>query len=229
MLADTAVPMLQTLRPPAPKRAVQAGSSDPQRATSAAANVALMQISMTATTKTAGLLAAGLLALCAASCSSSNEATAPATPTAAGNVTQSGSAGTETEAPGTSAETSAAAGSAASAAPPEVTLDGQRVDAEFQPARCEWGTDEGHRQLEYDAGSGNAGGDLEVEIVMSDPPKLDDFALETGSVDWEATSADRQNAQITVDGDNYRVSSPVTEDDGTRTATLEASFTCAGQ
>ncbi|MFD4365878.1 lipoprotein LpqH [Rhodococcus sp. NPDC058521] len=168
-------------------------------------------------------LAAGLLILGASACSSDesdtradSDAQPPSTTMGGGSVT-----------PGPDTETSSAAPAPGSA--PTVKLDGQPVDATFDPARCKWETDEGHPQLEFDAGSDSTGGDLEVEIVMSDPPRLDDFTLETGGTEWEANTENRQNATITIDGDSYRVVSQVSEDNGTRTAELEASFTCAKQ
>lgn len=180
---------------------------------------------MSSPAKISAVLAAGALAFGAVACSSSDDSATPAT-TAPGG--QAGAAGSDTAEPGAaSSSTASSSNGSETGSAPTVTLDGEPVAAEFQPTRCKWETDEGHPQLEFDAGSDSTGGDLEVEIVMSDPPKLDDFALETGGVEWEATRADRKDAQITVAGDDYHVVSTVTEDDGTCTARLEAAFACA--
>lgn len=167
--------------------------------------------------------AAGLLIFGAAACTSSDDDSATdSSPPSATSVAGE----THTEHSATSSpETSPGASPAASA--PTVRLDGRAVDATFEPTRCEWGTDDGRPQLEFDAGSDSTGGDLDVELVTSDPPMLDDLTLETGGTEWEATSDSRRDAQITVDGDKYRIASQVAEDDGTRTAQLEVEFTCA--
>lgn len=170
------------------------------------------------------MLATGLLAAGAAACSSDNEQDAAPSAASSTSTSQSGSESAD------ETSTSSVTASGPDTGPvPVVRLDGEAVAAEFQPVRCEWGTDEGHPQLEFDAGQGSTGGDLEVEIVMADPPKLDDFALETTEVDWEANSDQRVNARIDVDGETYHVVSQVTEDDGARTAELDITFTCASQ
>lgn len=176
--------------------------------------------------KISTVLAAGALAFGAVACSSSDDSATLAT-TAPGGQASAASSGTAEPGAGAPSSTASSSHGSETGSAPAVTLDGEPVAAEFQPTRCKWETDEGHPQLEFDAGSDSSGGDLEVEIVMSDPPKLDDFALETGGVEWKATSADRKDAQITIAGDDYHVASQVTEDDGARTALLEAAFTCA--
>ncbi|NLE78902.1 MAG: hypothetical protein GX610_04850 [Rhodococcus sp.] len=178
--------------------------------------------SMSTPAKLTTALAAGLLMFGAAACSSSDDSATPTTTAAVDTETPS----PDTEASGTS--TPLPPGAAAGAAP-TVQLDDRPIDASFEPARCEWGTDDGRPQLEFRAGSDATGGDLDVELVTTDPPILDDFTLEADGTEWEATSENRRDAQITVDGDNYRIISQVTEDDGTRTAKLEAHFTCAGR
>ncbi|MFD4366627.1 hypothetical protein [Rhodococcus sp. NPDC058521] len=62
---------------------------------------------------------------------------------------------------------------------------------------------------------------------MSDPPRLDDFSLEAGGVEWEASSEDRSSARIEVNGDSYHVVSVVAvDDDPARTNELDVTFTC---
>lgn len=180
--------------------------------------------STTAPAKLTTVLAAGLLILGAAACSSSDDSATPTTSAAVDTDTPTETPDPDTEASGTN--TQAPPGATAGAAP-TVQLNDRPVDATFEPARCEWGTDDGRPQLDFRAGSDATGGDLDVELITTDPPILDDFTLEAGGTEWEATSENRRDAQITVEGDNYRIISQVTEDDGTRTAKLEVNFTCA--
>lgn len=110
-------------------------------------------------------------------------------------------------------------------AAPAVKLGGAPVAADFAPVRCKWEEDDGFRQLEYDAGTD--GTDVNVEIVMSDPPRLDDFSLEVDGVEWEASSEDRSSAGVEVSGDRYHVVSTVAvDDDAARTNELDVTFTC---
>src|SRR5699024_5558732 len=115
------------------------------------------------------------------------------------------------------------------ASAPRIVLDGDERHFDFDQIQCDWGTDDGYPQLEYEAESHSEDAELEVEIVMSDPPTIDDFELEFANEEWEASDADRADAQITVDGDEYHVVSPVTSDDETQTVEMDVSFTCAGR
>lgn len=107
----------------------------------------------------------------------------------------------------------------------QVTLDGRDVTSALTTTRCEWGSDDGAREVEFDAGR-NDDDDLEIELVLTDPPRLDDLSFDEGGVEWEATTTDRRGAQITIDGDTFTIDSQVTEDDGPRTARLQVTFTC---
>lgn len=182
------------------------------------------------TVLTAGA-AAGLV-LAAASCSSGGVDAAGGTGSTGSTATSAASAASATStAPGGSGSTAApsATGAPGGASAPKIALDGNERHLDFDRIRCEWGTDEGHSQLEYKAQKSGGGAELEVEIVMSEPPKLDDFELELTDEEWEATDADRAQAQITVDGDDYRVVSPVTNDAETQTVEMDVSFTCSDQ
>src|SRR5699024_5672641 len=101
--------------------------------------------------------------------------------------------------------------------------DDQSTD--FPDTRCEWERDNGHPQLEFEAQNDSAGTQLQVEIVMSDPPRLDDFEFETQHNEWEASDADAAQATITSDGGTYRVDSSVTDEDD-QPARMAAAFTC---
>lgn len=149
-------------------------------------------------------LMAGAVILAAGACSSADESSGPGD------------------------QTSAEAGTGSAGAPPTVTLDGGEVGGSFDQQTCQWEHDEGARQLEYTATSGSDRFALDAEIVLADPPKLDDFALTTGTDTWKASGTAREQATITVDGDRYRVSAEVSEGHGPRTSTLAATFTCAG-
>lgn len=166
--------------------------------------------------------AAGLL-LAASACSSDGGTVAGGAGGTATTATASATAPPETS----SVAAPPATGSHGGASAPKIVLDGNERHFDFDRIQCEWGTDEGHPQLEYEAQSGADNAELEVEIVMSDPPTLDDFELELSEDEWEATDADRTQAQITVDGDDYRVVSPVTNDAETQTVKMDVSFACS--
>lgn len=107
-----------------------------------------------------------------------------------------------------------------------VLIDGEPVEARFSPAICEWGSDDGVEQLEFDAGRDDDGL-LEVEIDMHNPPRLDDFEFDgPGDEDWEAEDHHKQSARIGIEGDTYTVTSTVVEDDSDREAEMVAAFTC---
>ena len=138
--------------------------------------------------------------------------------------------------PATTVQESAASGTAAASETPvaedgeqdeiRVLIDGEPVEARFSPAICEWGSDDGVEQLEFDAGRDDDG-KLEVEIDMHNPPRLDDFGFDApGEEDWEAEDHHKQSAQIGVEGDTYTVTSTVEEDDSDREAEMVAVFTC---
>lgn len=126
-----------------------------------------------------------------------------------------------------SGDQSGTSGTGAAGAPPTVMLDGGEVSGGFDQQTCHWGHDEGARQLEYTATSGSDRFALDAEIVLADPPKLDDFALTTGTDTWKASGTAPEQATVTVDGDRYSVSAEVSEGHGPRTSTLSATFTCA--
>ncbi|QDQ96140.1 lipoprotein LpqH [Tomitella fengzijianii] len=107
-----------------------------------------------------------------------------------------------------------------------VVLNGAPQDTGFPDVRCDHEHDEGFPQIELEAQDRAANRELQVEIVLSDPPRLDDFELEQGRDEWQATDADRTGAEITVDGANYRVSSAVTQDDTEAAGRMEVEFTC---
>lgn len=145
-------------------------------------------------------------------------------------------ANTSPAGPATTVQESAAGGTAAASETPvaedaeldeiRVLIDGEPVEARFSPAICEWGSDDGVEQLEFDAGRDDDG-KLEVEIDMHNPPRLDDFGFDApGEEDWEAEDHHKQSAQIGVEGDTYTVTSTVEEDDSDREAEMVAVFTC---
>lgn len=164
---------------------------------------------------------------------------------ACGNEDSLGAADTA-EAPPATTEGSQAEGSAntsavhsisttASAAPAgevRLLIDNQPADADLSHTQCEWGSDDGVEQLEFDAGREDSGR-LEVEIDMHNPPRLDDFEFDgPGDEDWEAEDHHRDGAQIGIEGDTYTVTSTVEngdddDDDGAaREAQMVAVFTC---
>lgn len=177
--------------------------------------------------RTAAVLAAAAVALAAAGCSSGDDAASPPE-TAPTGTAQQGTAQQGT------AQADAGQASPAPATPPPggaaavhaLTLNGQPLGTGFPDVRCEHERDEGHPQIELEAQDRAAGTELQVEIVLSDPPQLDDFQWEQGGDEWEATDADRAAATITVDGTRYSVAGPVTHDDTGEAGRLEAEFTC---
>ena len=107
-----------------------------------------------------------------------------------------------------------------------VLIDGRPVEADLSRSHCEWGSDDGVEQLEFDAGREDDGM-LEVEIDMHTPPRLDDFEFDgPGEEDWEAEDHHKQSARIGLEGDTYTVTSTVEEDDSDREAEMVAVFTC---
>lgn len=170
-----------------------------------------------------GALAATLLAAGLAACGSSDSGGTSVEVTT-GNAAQGTSAET---APSTESAPPAdsGGGDAGPARLQSLTVNGEDQSTDFPDTRCEWETDNGHPQLEFQAQNDAADTELEVEIVMSDPPRLDDFEFETPQNEWEASDADAAQATITSDGGTYRVDSPVT-DDNDQSASMTAAFTC---
>ena len=114
------------------------------------------------------------------------------------------------------------------AAPGEVRvlIDGRPVEADLSRTHCEWDSDDGVEQLEFDAGLEDDGM-LEVEIDMHNPPRLDGFEFDgPGEEDWEAEDHHEQSAQIGIEGDTYTVTSTAREGDSDREAEMVAVFTC---
>ncbi|GAA4803848.1 hypothetical protein [Tomitella cavernea] len=174
-------------------------------------------------------------ALGASACSSSDggqgdAARATQTGTAQTGTAQTGTAQTGTTQPEPQQSGGAtgqpAPGSGATATVTSVVLNGDPQAIDFPDVRCDHEHDEGFPQIDFEAQDRAADRELQVEIVLSDPPKLDDFELEQGRDEWQATDADRAGAQITVDGANYRVSSAVTQDDTKEAGRMEVEFTC---
>ncbi|WP_182347026.1 lipoprotein LpqH [Tomitella gaofuii] len=164
-------------------------------------------------------------ALGASACSSSDDGQGDAARTAQTGTAQTGTAQTGTAQTG-GATGQPAPGAGASATVTSVVLNGAPQDAGFPDVRCDHEHDEGFPQIDLEAQDRAADRELQVEIVLSDPPKLDDFELEQGRDEWQATDADRAGAQITVDGSHYRVSSAVTQDDTKEPGRMEVEFTC---
>src|SRR5699024_1086036 len=129
------------------------------------ASVGPMRTTRTSTVLIAGLSAVALLG--AAACSSDGSATAPSDTAAAG---QHGPAPENTGSPGPAVP--ATTGQSRASAP-RIVLDGDERHFDFDQIQCDWGTDDGYPQLEYEAESHSEDAELEVEIVMSDPPTID--------------------------------------------------------
>lgn len=105
-------------------------------------------------------------------------------------------------------------------------VDGRALPTDLPQVSCQLESDDGHRQIEFEAEDDAA--DIEVEIVLSDPPRIDDIEIETADAEWEATDADRANGTVEIDGDRYRVTGPVTSDDDDRVVDAVIEFRCPG-
>src|SRR5699024_3179093 len=68
-----------------------------------------------------------------------------------------------------------------------------------------------------------------VGIVLSDPPRLDALSFDTGPDTWEAAEADLDQSVVLVDGNAYRVHSPVSDAEGARTSDVGVLFGCSGR
>lgn len=159
-----------------------------------------------------------------AACSSSEEpAPQPAPQTVTETVAESpAAADTQAESP---AESPAAA--AGGDTELRVVLDGRDISGDFRPTRCEYGEDDGVPDVELEADRTAGDGELEVEIDLTDPPRLVDYSVdEAADREWEAEDAQEQAARVTVDGDTYTVVGDVTLDDSREVVPLEVSFTC---
>ncbi len=179
--------------------------------------------------RSAAVLSAGVIALGAAACSSSEDGAAQATGRAAGTAATAPAA---TQQP---TQQGGQTGGAPAGQPQQgssgtalhsLVLNGEDQSTQFPDIRCDHERDEGFPQIELEAKDRQADRQLQVEIVMSDPPKLDDFELEQGADEWQASDGDRAGAQITVDGQKYHVSGPVTQDDTGAAGTMDVEFTC---
>lgn len=147
--------------------------------------------------------------------SNDNQATNAAQPPVTETVTESQAAPNTSEQPSGSQDPNA-----------EVTLDGREVSLNQATARCSWGEDDGQPQLDFDIDANSNDDGLDVEIVLTDPLRLDDLNLDEGPDEWEAEDHHRRDATVEVEGDRYTVTSQVEHDDNHRTAELVASFTC---
>lgn len=178
------------------------------------------------TVRMAALVTAAAATLALGACADKDDNTAAAPATSAAPAATS-------EAPAQTAEATTAAAAdktgTATAGDVKVTLDGEEQTIDSADAKCKWGHDDGFPQLEFDVDPSdkNASGELEVEIVMSDPQRLDDFKFEFGADEWKAEKNQRGAADIQVDGDKYTVTSDVTHDDTAEVKELKAEFTCS--
>lgn len=177
--------------------------------------------------RSAAVLSAGVIVLGAAACSSSDDGAAQATgqatsPPAATQQQPTQQQGGQPGGAPAGQPQQDSSGTALHA----LVLNGADQSTDFPDIRCEHEHDEGFPQIELEAKDRQADRQLQVEIVMSDPPKLDDFELEQGDDEWQASDRDRAGAQITVDGQKYHVSGPVTQDDTGAAGTMDVEFTC---
>lgn len=169
--------------------------------------------------------AAGAALLLAAGCASGDGVDAPVdhsdTTTAAATTTESGSAAESDDA-------AAADAGEATMALLALEVDGRALPTDLPQASCQLESDDGHRQIEFEAEDDARDIEVEVEIVLSDPPRIDDIEIETADSEWEATDADRANGAVEIDGDRYRVTGPVTSDDDDRVVDAVIEFRCPG-
>lgn|GEM_PF-6000310 len=107
-------------------------------------------------------------------------------------------------------------------------VDGRALPTDLPQVSCQLESDDGHRQIEFEAEDDARDIEVEVEIVLSDPPRIDDIEIETADAEWEATDADRAAGAVEIDGDRYRVTGPVTSDDDDRVVDAVIEFHCPG-
>lgn len=107
-------------------------------------------------------------------------------------------------------------------------VDGRALPTDLPQVSCRLESDDGHRQIEFEAEDDARDIEIEVEIVLSDPPRIDDIEIETADGEWQATDADRAAGTVEIDGDRYRVTGPVTSDDDDRAVDAVIEFRCPG-
>lgn len=167
-----------------------------------------------------GVLAVGSALLMAVACSSSEETPEPAAAGSGGDgaaATDAGGAAAEPGSPSIPADV-----------PPLVMLDGEDVGPGFDEQQCARRGDDGGTRLEYTATRGDDQSALAVGIVLSDPPRLDALSFDSGPDTWEAAEADLDQSVVLVDGNAYRVHSPVSDAEGARTSDVGVLFGCSG-
>lgn len=139
--------------------------------------------------------------------------------------------------PASAAPTGAETGAddAAAPDPSEATMallalevDGRALPTDLPQVSCRLESDDGHRQIEFEAEGDARDIEIEVEIVLSDPPRINDIEIETADGEWQARDADRAQGTVEVDGDRFRVTGPVTSDDDDRVVDAVIEFRCPG-
>ena len=109
-----------------------------------------------------------------------------------------------------------------------VIFDGQDISGEFAQGFCEFGEDDGVPDVEYEADRvDDPENELQVEIDLLDPPRLDQLEIDTADgAEWETGDAEEAAATVTVEGEAYQVLTEVVEDDGPRRAQVDVTFMC---
>lgn len=109
---------------------------------------------------------------------------------------------------------------------PEILLDGNPVEGDFTPVKIKHETDDGQKELKYEAGKNDT--ELEVEIIEGDEPMLSGLSLKSGGKEWETSDMQEREAKVVKSGDKYTVTTDVHEDDNEQnTASVEVTFSAA--
>lgn len=179
---------------------------------------------MSLRTRTVALLAIPGLALGLAACGDDNDQTvvtdAPEATKASEALTGDDQVTTEVDDDVTTTTSAAPIGQDAAT----VKIAGTDVDGDFTPVRCEYDRDDD--TLKVKAGEDDDTGKLEVEIKDADTaPRLDELSVEVREIDMEIDDENAEAANVSRDGDTWRIVGTGVNDDDT-TDDIEAEVVC---